>query len=91
MSHSLSDSEFKDFINGSFVYHDDSLVQLAVEDVVKSGLSPEILSRAQVTLFKGGKDTLKERLGYASFNGHPLLSHRLIEFGYFCPTPRKVQ
>jgi len=83
MSHSLSDSEFKDFINGSFIFKDDSLVQLAVQDVVKSGLSPEILRRAQVTLFNGGRDKLKERLGYASFNGHPLLSHKLIEFPFF--------
>ena len=82
-SNYINTEEFKDFINGSFVYQDDSLVQLAVEDVVKSGLSPETLSKAQVTIFKGGKDKLKERLGYASFNGHPLLSHKLIEFPFF--------
>jgi hypothetical protein len=82
-SHHIDTEEFKDFINNSFVFQDDSLVQLAVEDVVKSGLSPETLSRAQVTIFKGGKDKLKERLGYTSFNGHPLLSHKLIEFPFF--------
>jgi hypothetical protein len=79
----IDTEEFKDFINDSFVFKDDRLVQLAVEDVVKSGLSPETLSRAQVTIFKGGKDKLKERLGYASFNGHPLLSRKLIEFPFF--------
>jgi hypothetical protein len=87
MSNSISNyidtEEFKEFINGSFVFKDDRLVQLAVEDVVKSGLSPAILSKAHVTIFKGGKDKLKERLGYASFNGHPLLSHKLIEFPFF--------
>jgi hypothetical protein len=82
--HYINTEEFKDFINDSFVFQDDSLVRLAVEDVIKSGLSPETLSRAQVTIFKDGKDKLKERLGYASFNGHPILSaHKLIEFPFF--------
>jgi hypothetical protein len=39
------------------------------QDVIKSGLSPETLSRAQVTIFKDGKDKLKERLGI--FAQHP--------------------
>ena len=49
---------FEDFINGTEIFPDDSLVQLAIEDVIKSRLSPETLSRAHVTIFKGGKDKL---------------------------------
>ncbi len=45
ISHYINTEEFKEFINGSFVYQDDSLVKLAVEDIVKSGLSPETLSK----------------------------------------------
>ena len=75
---------FEYFINGTEIFPDDSLVQLAIEDVIKSRLSPETLSRAHVTIFKGGKDKLKERLGFGSINGHPLLSaHKLIEFPFF--------
>jgi hypothetical protein len=75
---------FKDFINGSEIIPDDGRVKLAVEDVIKSRLSPEILRRAQVSIFKGDTDKLKKRIGFASFNGHPILSaHKLIEFPFF--------
>jgi hypothetical protein len=35
--HYINTEEFKDFINDSFVFQDDSLVRLAVEDVRLSG------------------------------------------------------
>ena len=52
----------------------DSHVRLALEDLRdKSGLSAEILERAQVKLFTGGVDLLKDRLGFASIEGQPIL------------------
>ena len=52
----------------------DSHVRLALEDLRdKSGLSAEILKRAQVKLFTGGVDLLKDRLGFASIEGQPIL------------------
>ena len=75
---------FKDFINGAEVIKNDSLISLAIEDVIKSGLTPDTLKQANVTIFRGGQDRLKKKLGYASFNGHPILdAYKLIEFPYF--------
>lgn len=59
----------------------DGLVDMAKKDIEKSGLSPETLEKAQVRLFNGDSDLLKQRIGFASINGHNLLaSCRLIEF-----------
>jgi hypothetical protein len=57
------------------------LTRRALADVKGSGLSPDILERAQVQLFKGNTDLLKKRLHFAHVDGNPILrSHRLIEF-----------
>lgn len=70
------------FLNGHSP--DDGLVQLAKEDLQKSGLSAETLENAQVRLFRGGQDILKDRLGFSSLNGQSILAlSRLIEFPYF--------
>ena len=63
----------------------DSLVKTALEDFRdRSGLSPETLERATVRLFSGNADTLKERLGFASFGGQAILkTSRLVEIPAF--------
>jgi len=69
------------FLNGHSP--DDGLVEFALTDVRKSGLTPETLEKAGVRLFKGRKDDLKERLGFASIGGQEILRvSRLIEFPY---------
>src|SRR3972149_8610347 len=73
---------FEYFLNGHSP--DDALVNLAIEDIQKSGLTPEVLEMAGVRIFSGNKDLLKERLGFASINNQDILRHsRLIEFPYF--------
>jgi len=72
-------SRYKYFLNGLT----DGQALLALEDVIKSGLSPEILESAQVKLYHGNEKTLKERLGRTRWAGLSLLqSYRLIEFPY---------
>jgi len=71
--------EFDYFLNGHSP--GDGLVKLCIEDIAKSGLSPENLESAEVRIFSGSKDQLKERLGFASINGQDILQLcRLIEF-----------
>lgn len=61
----------------------DELTRRALLDVEHSGLSSEILERAQVRIFDGKADTLKNRLGFAKIEGHSILqTYRLIEFPY---------
>jgi len=74
------------FLNGHNP-DNDSLVGKALEDWrEKSGLLGEILERAQVRLFSGNGDTLKERLGFASFDGQPILkTAQLVEIRSFGP------
>lgn len=74
--------EYDNFLNGHSP--DDGLVKLALADVQKSGLASETLERAGVKIFQGDKNVLKDRLGFASINGQPLLKVcRLVEFPYF--------
>jgi hypothetical protein len=69
------------FLNG-YNPDTDALVLMALEDLRdKSGLAAETLELAQVKLFSGNADLLKERLGFASFDGQKVLSTaRLVEF-----------
>lgn len=78
----MTDRGYTNFLNGHTP--EDGLVKLALEDIQKSGLSAETLEKSQVSLFRGDKDTLKDRLGFASINGQSILSTcMLIEFPYF--------
>lgn len=75
--------EYRHFLNGHSL--DDCLVRLCLEDVKCSGLTPESLKRAQIKIFRGSSDDLKERLGFTSIDGQPILElSRLIEFPYLC-------
>jgi len=78
----MIDKQYAYFLNGHSP--DDGLVKLCIEDVAKSGLSPETLEKTEVRIFSGNKDSLKDRLGFASINSQDILQHcRLIEFPYF--------
>lgn len=69
------------FLNGNST--EDPGVKLALEDIAKSGLSPETLQKAGVKLFNGTSDCLKERLGFASLQGESILSvATLMEIPY---------
>src|SRR5208282_6436351 len=74
------------FLNG-YNFEVDSLARMALEDFRDgSGLSAETLERAQVRLFSGNGDTLKARLGFASFGNQPILkTTRLVEIPSFAP------
>ena len=62
----------------------ESLVEMALADVQKSGLKPETINNAGIRIFKGNSDDLKEHLGMGSLNGQNILKlSRLIEFPYF--------
>jgi hypothetical protein len=51
----------------------DSLVGLALEDFRdRGGLLGEPVEQAQIRIFSGDTDILKERLGFASLNGQPI-------------------
>ncbi len=76
--------DWTNFLNGHS--KDDALVQLAIHDVQKSGLTPETLAKAGVRLFNGDKEALKKCLGFASIDKQDILRlSRLIEFPYFNP------
>ncbi len=78
----MIDAEHRHFLNNHSP--DNGLAKLTLEDIQKSGLSAKTLEKAQVRLFRGDKDTLKGRLGFASINGQSILStSKLIEFPYF--------
>jgi hypothetical protein len=77
------DHPYSNFLNG-WKPETDGLTQVALEDIQKSGLSPEILELAQVRLFRGGPDDLKKRLGFGIADGQSIpRSNRLVEFPYF--------
>ena len=81
-----TDHPYSSFLNG-WNPDTDELSHRALNDVKASGLSPDILERAQVTIFSGKTDTLKGRLGFAQVDGAPILKgYRLIEFPYFDAT-----
>lgn len=74
------DHPYHFFLNG----RTDGQTLLALEDVIKSGLTPEMLEKAQVQVFGSSAKILKERLGFVNFNGVSLMqSHRLTQFPYF--------
>jgi hypothetical protein len=83
MDTSAKSNPYFSFLNG--YPETDSLVRLALEDFRdKSGLSAEVLERAQVRIFSGDGDTLKARLGFASFDGQAILkTGRLVELPSF--------
>jgi hypothetical protein len=72
------------FLNGANP-ETDRLARLALEDFRdRSGLSPETLEQAQVRLFSGNADLLKEGLGFASSDGQKILNTaRLVELPSF--------
>ena len=79
-----SDGEYSFFLNG-FNPENDGLAKCALQDFRdKSGLSGEILRQAQVRIFSGNRERLKEHLGFSSFNGHNILAvARLVEIPSF--------
>ncbi len=79
-------SPFAYFLNG-YNPDSDSLVRTALEDWTgNSGLLGETLEKYQVRLFSGNADALKERLGFASFDGQGILrTARLVEIPSFSP------
>jgi hypothetical protein len=79
---SNENNEFYDFYKGRDPQN--SLVQQAIDDVKKSGLSPEILKKAHIQLYKSGnQQALIDKLGYSKVEGCNLLqTAELIEFPY---------
>ena len=78
-----STADYSFFLNG-FNPDTDGRVKLALEDVKKSGLSPETLEKARVRIFDERQAVLKERLGFTSLNGNHILNVcKLIEFPGF--------
>lgn len=70
------------FLNGHSLA--DGLVQLAVEDMQKSGLLPETIKNAGVRIFNGNREDLIKHLGRETLSGHSILAlSRLIEFPYY--------
>lgn len=75
--------DYSYFLNG-FNPDTDGRTKLALEDVKKSGLSPETLEKASIRLFNGDSDLLKKRLGFAALNGNNILSVAvLMEIPFF--------
>ena len=76
--------DFDYFLNGCNP-DSDALVRLALEDFRdRSGLSPDTLERAQIRIFLGNAEELKERLGFTSLNGQSILKlARLVEIPLF--------
>ena len=70
------------FINRSMATPDDALVKMAIEDILKSGLLPKVLEKAQVKIFNGTKEELTKKLGFSSINNQSLTNFKLIEFPY---------
>ena len=69
--------DYSYFLNG-FDPGSDGLAKMALKDVSeKSRLSAETLEQAQVRLFGGKGNLLKERLGFASFDGQDILRRAL--------------
>ncbi|MBF0406455.1 MAG: DUF3854 domain-containing protein [Candidatus Riflebacteria bacterium] len=63
--------------------HPSRMCDLAIDDVKKSGLSPEILKKANIHLFDGNRQDLVNKLGFAKIDGNELLQgNELLEFPY---------
>lgn len=76
-------TKYNYFLNG-LNPESNARVKMALEDIQKSGLNPQILESAQVKLFKGKFDDLKKKLGFASIDGqHILKITQPVEFPNF--------
>lgn len=74
--------EYKDFLNGADTTN--AQVAMAMEDLVRSGLSPQVIRQARLKIFKGNQEDLKKKIGFASMASNPILAaSTLIEFPYF--------
>ena len=82
----LTDCDHSFFLNG-FIPEQDGLAASALHDFRnRSGLSADILQRAQIRIFSGNSDRLKECLGFSNLNGHNILTvSRLVEIPSFDP------
>lgn len=77
-SEDLGDGEYSFFLNGH-TPEQDGRVASALEDFRdRSGLSAEILHQAQVRIFRGNPDRLKDLLNFSSLNGQSILSVALL-------------
>ncbi|MCK9266835.1 DUF3854 domain-containing protein [bacterium] len=54
------------------------------EDIKKSGLDLQFLEQYGIKEFTGKQENLKQKLGFASFNGHPILQtfYQILEIPY---------
>ena len=75
-----NDGEYSFFLNG-LDPEQDRLVASALQDFRdRSGLWGDTLKEAQVRIFSGKADRLKDHLGFSSLNGHSILmTARLVE------------
>ncbi len=70
---------YRDFWQGRDITN--GIVRMAVEDMVKSGISPDTLRRNGVSLFHGNRDDLIQAIGRARIDGYEMLtSSELAEF-----------
>lgn len=70
------DHNLSQFLNGHSAH--DPKVKLALDDVRKSGLSPETLQKAGATLFSDGPDILSRRLNLSLPKGNQILSNAML-------------
>ncbi len=77
---------WKQFVNGKDVMFP-SFCKMAIEDIKKSGLTPETVNNAGVRMYSSfKKGNLKDILGFQSINGHSITQTcKLIEFPYLGP------
>lgn len=66
------DHNLSQFLNGHSAH--DPKIKLALDDIRKSGLSPEILQKAGTKLFNDGPDVLSRRLNLSLPKGNQILS-----------------
>ena len=58
-------------------------VRLALDDIMASGIHPEILEAAHVMLYIGNPEDLKKEIGFSNLNGNSILSVAILtEFPY---------
>jgi hypothetical protein len=81
-----TENDYAHFLNG-FNPVTDSLSHLAFEDFRdKSKLSADTLRAHQIRLFSENADVLKQRLGFGSYDGQPILkAARVVEIPSFAP------
>lgn len=84
------DHNLNQFLNGHSAH--DSRIKLALDDVGKSGLSPEILQKAGMKLFNDGADVLSRRLNVSLAKANQILSSAaLMEISYRDATGNMVK